>query len=183
MFSNRSSSLPLGQPRGRLLSVCGLQRRECVWEVSGGSPADGSLDSGVGGGICVECGEEIDSSHHGEETEGEDTWKHYNHTHGHRRRHIFTCSIDIFLLLPQPREKACQDRAVGLALLQEWRGYNFIASLRINFCVISFLLCFLEESGGGQVGARDDCGVASPFSSPFSLTFAQDSWGGGNGGE
>lgn len=77
-----------------------------------------------------------------EETEGEDIWKHYTVHRTHRRRHIFTCSIDIFLLLPLPREKACQDRAVGLALLEDWRGCNFIALLRINFCVISFLLCF-----------------------------------------
>lgn len=75
-----------------------------------------------------------------EETEGEDTLKHYT---VHPAIVVIVSPAQlIFFAASSAQEKARQDRAVGLALLEEWSGYNFIALLRINFCVIS-VFCFL----------------------------------------
>lgn len=68
-----------------------------------------------------------------EETEG----KTSGNTTPHTPSSYFHTLSWYFLLLPQPREKACQDRGVELALIEEWRRFNFTTFLWINFCVTS----------------------------------------------
>jgi hypothetical protein len=72
--------------------------------------------------------------------------------------HMLNC---YFLLLPRPREKAYQDRAVGLALIEKQGWHNFTALLRFYFCVI------LSQDQVGTGWSHREC---SPAETPISLS-------------
>lgn len=91
------------------------------------------LDSGVGGGVCVGLGEREGGLPPWRRQKG----KTSGNTTPHTPSSYFHTLNWYFLLLPRPREKACQDRDVGLALIEEWRRFNFATFLWIDFCVIS----------------------------------------------
>ncbi|KAF6339364.1 GABA type A receptor associated protein like 1 [Rhinolophus ferrumequinum] len=75
------------------------------------------LDSGVGGGVCGGLGEREGGLPPWRTQKVKTSGKTTPHTPS-SYFHLLSC---YFLLLPRSREKTCQDRAVGLASLEEWR--------------------------------------------------------------
>lgn len=126
------------------------------------------LDSGVGGGVCGGLGERDGELPPWRTQKVKTSGKTTPHTPS-SYFHLLNC---YYLLLPRPREKACQDRAVGLASLEE------LNSSAVNSFLCEFFSLKSQEVGelGPEmiVDQHQLPALPSLWAEILFLTFAQD---------